>query len=237
MYSGLPMNPGIAMPLFLMAALPFIASCVGRESIPATELPSLAKSIQRFPQGYHYTKRTDGRQVTLTGSVWCVDIFGQSGVLETIAPPFQVLESNDKSKLLLRRPYEAPREYRLEVIKEVQVTYSDLPSRDYAIGIPMLAGGVPLIIAGIVFLTDPREYASYDQLGYLLGGVMIAGGLGMAIPGLIFTARPKLDPSIEERSTVLVSGIAVDVSGLSSKPVSPTQRFVSVGPLGISGAF
>jgi hypothetical protein len=220
-----------------MAALPFIAACVGRESIPATELPSLAKSIQRFPQGYHYTRRTDGRQVTLTGAVRRVDIIGQSGSVETIAPPFQALESNDKSKLLLRRPHEAPREYRLESIKEVQVTYSDNPSRDYAIGIPLLAGSVPFIVMSMFFLTNPREYAYYDRLGYLLGGVMMAGGLGMAIPGLIFTARPKLDPSIEERSSVLVSGIAVDVPGRSSKPISPTQRFVSVGPLGISGAF
>ena len=80
----------------MTATLPFLPSCVSTESIPATELPSLARSMDKYPDGFHYVTRTDGKPVTLEGEVTRSDIVDQSGNVEAFSPPLPLRRSTSR---------------------------------------------------------------------------------------------------------------------------------------------
>jgi hypothetical protein len=223
--------------VLVLAAVPFVASCVSHQTIPATELPAFTRSIERFPDGFQQARGIGGEVAHVDGEVKHIDILDTTGRVSVFEPPMQAVLSDDKSKILIMQPYKAPREYALSSIRGVDIAHYDTRASDYVLGGTLLALSLPFFIGGTTYLVDAEDNVRFSGMVSSIGAISMVVGTAIAVPGIYLIGRPLAYPTVSDRDAIAESEISVQVSGIGSEAPSPRERFVRVGPLGISGAF
>lgn len=191
---------------WVLAMIPVLAGCNVRTSIPATELPTLARSMEQHPDGLHHVQGIDGRSGTLC-LVKTIELIHRSGQSEPVEEPVRASLPHGRSTLLIRHPSGEAREIPLSSVERVDVVYRDPVKRDRAVGITLLLASIPFFVLGswVVARASAGDCgafygAPFCAPQYLLAGVSYAGGLGLSIPGLVIVARDKLVPSMPSTS-------------------------------------
>jgi hypothetical protein len=183
-----------------LAALAGCASSI--TSISPSELPALAQSAERNPDGWHATQSPERRPIVLKGKITGLVIQRRevvSGEVEsrqdTFKAPFQATYGEGS---LLVADAEHERRYSTRELTDVRVRHTDQGARDTT-GVALLVASVApfgLMAYGIsaaVSWADVHEPPG-PAPAIAVASLFAAAGLGLAIPGVVLLATRPGDP-------------------------------------------